>query len=115
MGAWRALSELGASFSAADVLVLCYHSIRSRERFAAQMTVLAERGYPVLSMGQFTEWLNGRKPIRTPAVLLTFDGGYLDQLEKSDSSAFERSAIPEEITSIVSLAFGRSMVTRLSL
>ena len=83
MGAWRALSELGASFSAADVLVLCYHSIRSRERFAAQMTVLAERGYPVLSMGQFTEWLNGRKPIRTPAVLLTFDGGYLDQLENA--------------------------------
>jgi len=73
MGAWRALSELGASFSAADVLVLCYHSIRSR----------AERGYSVLSMGQFTEWLDGLKPVRTPAVLLTFDGGYLDQLENA--------------------------------
>ena len=83
MGAWRALSELGASFGAADVLVLCYHSIRSRERFVAHMRVLAERGYPVLSMGQFTEWLNGLKPVRTPAVLLTFDGGYRDQLENA--------------------------------
>lgn len=83
MGALRALSELAASFGAADVRVLCYHSIRSRERFAAQMSVLAERRYPVLSMGQFTEWLNGLTPVRTPAVLLTFDGGYLDQLENA--------------------------------
>lgn len=83
MGVWRALTELAASFGAADVRVLCYHSIRSRERFAAQMTVLAERGYPVLSMGQFTEWLKGLEPVRTPAVLLTFDGGYSDQLENA--------------------------------
>lgn len=83
MGALRALTELAASFDAADVLVLCYHSIRSRERFAVQMRVLAERGYPVLSMGQFTEWLNGLEPVRTPAVLLTFDGGYPDQLENA--------------------------------
>ncbi len=83
MGALRALTELAASFDIADVLVLCYHSIRSRERFATQMRVLAERGYPVLSMGQFTKWLNGLKPVQTPAVLLTFDGGYLDQLENA--------------------------------
>lgn len=83
MGALRALTELAASFDAADVLVLCYHSIRSRERFAAQMSVLAERGYSVLSMGQFTGWLNGLKPVRAPAVLLTFDGGYSDQLENA--------------------------------
>jgi peptidoglycan/xylan/chitin deacetylase (PgdA/CDA1 family) len=83
MGALRALRELAASFRAADVLVLCYHSIRSREGFAAQMRVLAERGYPALSMGQFTEWLSGRGPVRTPAVLLTFDGGYSDQLENA--------------------------------
>jgi len=34
-------------------------------------------------MGQFTEWLGGLKPARTPAVLLTFDGGYRDQLENA--------------------------------
>ncbi len=83
MGALRALTELAVSFDTADVLVLCYHSIRSRERFAAHMRVLAERGYPMLSMGQFKEWLNGLAPVRTPAVLLTFDGGYRDQLENA--------------------------------
>jgi hypothetical protein len=54
MGALRALRELGASFSRADVLVLCYHSVRLRERFAAQMTALAERGYSVVSLPYFT-------------------------------------------------------------
>ncbi len=83
MGALRALKELAASFDAADVGVLCYHSIRSRQRFAAHMRVIAERGYSMLSMGQLTEWLNGLKPVQAPAVLLTFDGGYLDQLENA--------------------------------
>ena len=83
MGALRALRELGASFTRADVLVLCYHSVRIRERFAAQMAALAERGYSVLSLRHFTDWLNGAAPLRAPAALVTFDGGYLDQLENA--------------------------------
>lgn len=73
MGARRALTELGVSFATADVLVLRYHSVRTRERFAAQMTALAERGYSVLSLRHFTDWLRGAAPVRSPAALLTFD------------------------------------------
>src|SRR2546425_364436 len=63
MGAARALSELASSFHGVDVLVLCYHQIRSRERFHSQMKALAEHGYSILSMEQFTEWLRGSKLI----------------------------------------------------
>ncbi len=81
MGAVRALTELTASFQRAEVLVLCYHRTRSRERFSRQMTALAEQGYAVLSMEHFTGWLHGRKKLAHPAVLLTFDGCDSDQLE----------------------------------
>jgi len=74
MGALRALSELAASFARADVLVLCYHAIRRPERFAAQMAVLADQGYSILSMDQFIEWLAGGAPLNGPAALLTVDG-----------------------------------------
>jgi peptidoglycan/xylan/chitin deacetylase (PgdA/CDA1 family) len=74
VGAVQALTELVSSFPSAEVLVLCYHEIRSRERFVGQMSVLVEEGYSVLSMGQFAEWLGGRQPLRSPAVVLTFDG-----------------------------------------
>ena len=62
MGAIRALSELAASFERADILVLCYHAIRRRERFPAQMAVLADQGFSILSMDQFIEWLAGGAP-----------------------------------------------------
>ncbi len=83
MGAARALSELASSFHGVDVLVLCYHQIRSRERFHSQMKALAEHGYSILSMEQFTEWLRGSKLIHPPAALLTFDGCYDDQIENA--------------------------------
>lgn len=83
MGAGRALSELAASFRGADVLVLCYHRVRSRERFRAHMTVLADQGCSVLASDQFTEWLGGQTPIQRPAVVLTFDGCYPDQLDNA--------------------------------
>jgi peptidoglycan/xylan/chitin deacetylase (PgdA/CDA1 family) len=76
MATLRALTELAASFDRAEILVLCYHPIRGRERFAAQMSVLAERGYSVLSMTEFMACVRGGKPLRSPAVLLTFDGWY---------------------------------------
>lgn len=81
MGVLRAITELTASFRVADVIVLCYHRIRSRERFADQMAALSERGYSVLSLPQFREWLNGAPLPSYPAALLTFDHCYADQLE----------------------------------
>ncbi len=83
MGALRALSELSVSFTSAQVLALCYHRTRSRECFSTQMTMLADRGYSVLSMGQFAEWLGGQTQIKSPALLLTFDGCDDDQLENA--------------------------------
>jgi len=83
MGAARALSELASSFQGVDVLVLCYHQIRSRERFHSQMKALAEHGYSIPTMEQFTEWLRGSKLIHPPAALLTFDGCYDDQIENA--------------------------------
>src|SRR5438132_7560855 len=83
MGVLRALTEVAATFRSAHVVVLCYHRVRSRERFADQMAALSERGYSVLSMPQFTEWLNGAPLSSRPAALLTFDGCYSDQLENA--------------------------------
>ena len=77
----RALTELTARFTSAHVVVLCYHAIRSRERFASQMAVLSERGYSVLTLPQFTEWLNGSARLAHRASLLTFDHCYAEQLE----------------------------------
>lgn len=81
MGALRALTELTATFQGADALVLCYHRVRDRERFTAQMHALADLGNPVLSIEEFIALLAGRRPLPAPAVLLTFDGCYSDQLE----------------------------------
>lgn len=79
VGALRAMTELTASFRGAEVLVLCYHAIRRRERFAAQMAVLADQGYSILSMDQLIEWITGGAPRHAPAALLTFDGRSPDQ------------------------------------
>src|SRR3989442_15246024 len=81
MGAARALSELASSSHGVDGLVLCYHQIRSRERFHSRMKALAELGYSILAPEQFPEWLRGPKLIHLPAALLTFAGGYDDQIE----------------------------------
>src|SRR3989475_7232375 len=98
MGVLRALSELTATFRSAHVLVLCYHQIRSRQRFADQMAALSERGFCVLSLPQFKERLNGAPlPSRT-AVLLTFDHCYAEQLENAvpvlDSLKFPATFFP---------------------
>lgn len=77
----QALRDLTASFDSADMLALCYHRIRSRERFAAQMRFLAERAYTVLPMEQFIERFAHRQPAKQPAVLLTFDTCHSEQLE----------------------------------
>ena len=82
-GPLRALRELGVSFAKSEVLVLCHHAVRSRERFHAQMSTLLERGYSVLTMEGFIAWVRRGQPIRSPAVVLTFDGGYRSQLDNA--------------------------------
>jgi peptidoglycan/xylan/chitin deacetylase (PgdA/CDA1 family) len=62
------------------------------------MAALSERGYSVLSMPQFTEWLTGAPLPSHPAALLTFDGCYADQLENAlpvlDSLKFPATFFP---------------------
>jgi peptidoglycan/xylan/chitin deacetylase (PgdA/CDA1 family) len=62
------------------------------------MKALAEHGYSVLTMEQFTEWLNGAPLPSHPAVLLTFDHCYAEQLENTlpvlDSLKFPASFFP---------------------
>src|SRR5437870_13688314 len=98
MGMLRALTELAGNFRSAHVVVLCYHRIRSRERFVDQMAALSERGYSVLSLPQFTEWLNGASLPSRPAALLTFDHCYDEQLETAlpvlDSLKFPATFFP---------------------
>jgi peptidoglycan/xylan/chitin deacetylase (PgdA/CDA1 family) len=76
----RALRELNASFAAADVLVLCYHAVRSRARFETHLEVLAEAGIRVLSMPEFLAWCRAPTREQSPAALITFDGVYRTQL-----------------------------------
>jgi len=47
------------------------------------MAALSKCGYSVLSLPQFTEWLNGSPLLSRPAALLTFDGCFSDQLENA--------------------------------
>jgi peptidoglycan/xylan/chitin deacetylase (PgdA/CDA1 family) len=79
----RVLSDVAATFRSAHVVVLCYHRVRTRERFLDQMAALSARGYSMLSMPQFTDWLSGSYPLSRPAALLTFDHCYDEQLENA--------------------------------
>ncbi len=47
------------------------------------MDTVAEQGYTVISLPELTGWLSGAVPCPASAVLLTFDGGYGDQLENA--------------------------------
>jgi peptidoglycan/xylan/chitin deacetylase (PgdA/CDA1 family) len=79
----RALRDVGASFAASEILVLCHHEVRSRERFESQLSVLLERGYSVLAMEEVIEWSRRGQPIPSRAAVLTFDGGYRSQLDNA--------------------------------
>src|SRR2546425_10564546 len=98
MVALRALAEVTASFEAAEVLVLCYHRVRSRGRLGDQWAAPGEGGSSVLSLPQFTAWLNGAPLPSRPAALLTFDHCYADQLENTlpvlDSLKFPATFFP---------------------
>lgn len=67
------------------VAVLMYHhlsakpllpSILTVNRFAAQMKLLKQEGYHVITMGQYRKFMLGGGQVPDNAVLLTFDDGY---------------------------------------
>jgi len=47
------------------------------------MSIIAQTAYPVLSVSDFVAWLDGSRSFQSPAILLTFDDGYRDQLENA--------------------------------
>lgn len=71
------------------VLVLMYHragevadAAESKycvapRRFAAQMRVLAGRGYRAVPIDAFVQWLRGGPPLKAGDFVLTFDDGFL--------------------------------------
>lgn len=70
--------------------VLNYHSVAidpgnivviSPEKFAEQMDYLAQNGYTPLSLSDFKLMLERKKELPDKPVLLTFDDGYVDNVE----------------------------------
>lgn len=78
--------SIGALNNVADIVVLMYHHVSpaggaftvSPEHFRAQMALLAASPYRVLSGSEFTAIRQGRQELGSPAVLITFDDGWLD-------------------------------------
>lgn len=95
----------------ANAVVLMYHQIRpdnvdsdwvpnrladpwygtSRKDFREQLTYLADHGYPVLSLGEFFGRVAHPKPLgKGPAVIITFDDGYVTDLDEAAPLLAER-------------------------
>ncbi|HEU4753330.1 MAG TPA: polysaccharide deacetylase family protein, partial [Armatimonadota bacterium] len=75
-----------------DVAVLMYHDITDQPsvyfdirvaEFRRQLRELKEAGASVISMADLYDHLHGGKPIPPRAVVLTFDDGYLGNLENA--------------------------------
>nr|WP_156283526.1 polysaccharide deacetylase family protein [Paenibacillus sp. NEAU-GSW1] len=66
------------------VIVLMYHHIDSKEsgatispgRFGTHMKLLKERGYNVISVEQFADFMLNKGTVPENAVVITFDDGY---------------------------------------
>lgn len=67
------------------VPILCYHNLGPQAKgrlllgasqFEQQMRYLKAEGYRVISLGDFIEWVQGRRQLPKRAVVLTFDDGY---------------------------------------
>lgn len=67
------------------VPILCYHNLGPQSKgrlllatsqFEQQMRYLKAEGYRVISLGDFIDWMQGRRQLPKRAVVLTFDDGY---------------------------------------
>ena len=72
-----------------SIPVLYYHRVGApdpthlsipEKLFDSQMSYLAKRQYNVISASELLKWINGEIKIRFPAVCITFDDGFLDNL-----------------------------------
>jgi peptidoglycan/xylan/chitin deacetylase (PgdA/CDA1 family) len=97
-GVYRSLGEAAAGAGIVDVVhdrtlcVLMYHKVNDVDgntvsipiaRFDEQMAQLAELGYTVVSLDDVITHYLDRRPLPARAVLITFDDGYLDNLENA--------------------------------
>ena len=67
------------------VPILCYHNLGPQSKgrlllgapqFEQQMRYLKSEGYRVISLGEFIEWMQGKRQLPRRSVVLTFDDGY---------------------------------------
>jgi peptidoglycan/xylan/chitin deacetylase (PgdA/CDA1 family) len=67
------------------VPILCYHNLGPQSKgrlllaasqFEQQMRYLKSEGYRVISLGDFIEWMQGKRQLPRRSVVLTFDDGY---------------------------------------
>jgi peptidoglycan/xylan/chitin deacetylase (PgdA/CDA1 family) len=67
------------------VPILCYHNLGPQAKgrlllgasqFEQQMRYLKTGGYRVISLGEFIEWMAGKRQLPKRSVVLTFDDGY---------------------------------------
>lgn len=74
--------------SKTGILILCYHGIGndswtfsvSKETFEKQMKHLKKDGYSFIMMRDVLQYLDGKKEISKPSVVVQFDDGYKDIL-----------------------------------
>lgn len=76
-----------------SIPVLYYHRIGTPDNisvsipvteFERQMAFLSRKGYQAISLSRFYRWLCGREKIDFPAVCITFDDGFIDNLLYAD-------------------------------
>jgi peptidoglycan/xylan/chitin deacetylase (PgdA/CDA1 family) len=95
-GVYRSLGEAATGVGAVNglhertLVVLMYHKVNAVDgntvtvpprAFDEQMAQLAELGYTVVSLDEVIDHYVDRRPLPERAVLITFDDGYLDNLE----------------------------------
>ena len=80
---WNASGVFPAGYQLVPVLV--YHGLGPQAQgrlviaagaFAEQMRYLKTEGYRVISLGDFIEWMEGKRQLPKRSVVLTFDDGY---------------------------------------
>ncbi len=95
-GVYRSLGEAATGAGAVDLdrtlCVLMYHKVNDVDgntvtvpisQFDEQMSQLRELGYTVVSLDDVLAHYLERRPLPRQSVLITFDDGYLDNLENA--------------------------------